>query len=90
MSEDVVISLGTDAIKTALYLGAPAMLAALLIGVIVSFFQAITQINEQTLTFIPKLLGLVVVLAIFGPWMIDMMSSYTTDLITSMPSIIRK
>jgi len=89
MTEDVVLSLGRDAIFTTVALSAPLLFAALIVGLIVSIFQAVTQINEATLTFIPKMLAIVVVLVVMAPWMTQMITSYTTELFTSLPDYVR-
>ncbi len=89
MTEDIVLSLGRDAIWTTVALSAPLLFAALVVGLIVSIFQAVTQINEATLTFIPKMLAIVVVLVVMAPWMTQMITSYTTELFTSMPEYVR-
>ena len=78
MSEDFVVSLGAEAIKTMLYLAGPLLLVAMVIGIVVSVFQAITQINEATLTFIPKMVGIILVLAIMAPWMLHVMQDYSS------------
>ena len=77
MTEDLIIRLGQDALRTTALLAGPILIATLVIGLIVSVFQALTQINEATLTFIPKMLIVAVVLVIAGPWMMDVMTSYT-------------
>jgi len=89
MTEDIVLSLGRDAIFTTVALSAPLLLAALVVGLLVSIFQAVTQINEATLTFIPKMLAIVVVLIVMAPWMTQMITSYTTELFTSLPDYVR-
>ena len=89
MTEDVVLNLGREAIITTVLLSAPLLLSALIVGLIVSIFQAVTQINEATLTFIPKMLAVVIVLIVLAPWMTQMITSYTTELFTSMPSYVR-
>ena len=89
MTEDIVLSLGRDAIYTTVLLSAPLLLSALVVGLIVSIIQAVTQINEATLTFIPKMLAIVVVLIIMAPWMTQMLTSYTTELFTSLPNYVR-
>ena len=71
-----------------LMLSAPLLLAALVIGLIVSIFQAATQINEQTLSFIPKLVGMLLILILAGPWMLQMMVDYVRRLFESIPQII--
>ena len=89
MTEDIVLSLGRDAIWTTVALAAPLLISSLVVGLIVSIFQAVTQINEATLTFIPKMLAIVVVMVILAPWMTQMLTSYTTDLFTSLPNYVR-
>jgi flagellar biosynthetic protein FliQ len=69
-------------------LSAPLLLVALAVGLLVGVFQAATQINEMTLSFIPKLLAVAATLAIAGPWMLNVLVSYTRELITSIPSLL--
>ena len=88
MNEDFVIDIANRSIKTAIILGAPMIIGALVVGIMVSLFQAVTQINEQTLTFIPKVLVISASLVIFGPWMMETMSSFTRELFVDIPSII--
>ena len=90
MGEDLVLKLGQDALRTSAMLAAPLLIAALVTGIAVSIFQAVTQINEATLTFIPKLVVIVVVLVVAGPWMIDIMTTYTTNLIDNIATMVRK
>lgn len=82
MTPDTVIELGRMALSMTVMVSAPLLLAALFTGLIVSLFQAATQINEQTLSFIPKLLSLVVMLIYAGPWILVTMIDFTQDLIT--------
>jgi flagellar biosynthesis protein FliQ len=89
MTEDVVLSLGRDAIWTTVLLASPLLISALVVGLIVSILQAVTQINEATLTFIPKMLTIVIVMVILAPWMTQMITSYTTELFTSLPNYVR-
>ena len=89
MTEDIVISLGRDAIWTTIALAGPLLISALVVGLVVSIIQAVTQINESTLTFIPKMLAIVVVMVIMAPWMTQMITSYTTELFTSLPNYVR-
>jgi flagellar biosynthetic protein FliQ len=89
MTEDIVISLGRDAIWTTVLLASPLLISALVVGLVVSIIQAVTQINESTLTFIPKMLTIVVVMIILAPWMTQMITSYTTELFTSLPNYVR-
>lgn len=88
MTPEVVMTLGQRALEMALMLAAPMLLAALVIGLLVGIFQAATQINEMTLSFIPKLLGLATVLVVAGPWMLKELISYTRVLIESIPSMV--
>ena len=90
MTNDAVIDISQQAIKITLLLSAPMMLGALFVGLVISLFQALTQINEQTLSIIPKILVIFLLLVISGPWLLDTMTSYTTDLITSIPSFVQQ
>lgn len=78
MTDDMVIAIGTEAIKTTIYLAGPLLLATLVVGLIVSIFQAVTQINEATLTFIPKMLAVVLVLGVMSPWMLQILNHYAS------------
>jgi flagellar biosynthetic protein FliQ len=88
MTTDTVVQLMTGSMQLALKVALPLLLVGLAVGLVISVFQAITQIQEQTLTFIPKILATVAVLVIGGPWMLDQLLSYTTDLWTSIPDLI--
>ncbi len=88
MTPNTVMSLGTSALELTLMLAAPLLLAALITGVVVGAFQAATQINEMTLSFIPKLLVLSLVVALTGPWMLKTMVEYTRELILSIPQLV--
>jgi flagellar biosynthesis protein FliQ len=88
MSQDSVVSICVSAMELALKIGLPILLVGLVIGLIVSVFQAVTQIQEQTLTFIPKILATIVVMVVGGPWMLDQLLSYTRDLWLSIPQLI--
>ncbi len=81
MTEEMVMNLGTEALKIMLMLAGPMLLAAMIIGIVVSVFQAITQINEATLTFIPKMFAIVLVLAVMGPWMLKALEEYATTIL---------
>lgn len=82
------MTLGQQAIELTLLLSAPLLLSALLIGLVVSIFQAATQINEQTLSFIPKLVGIFLVLVIAGPWMVTMMVDFIRRLYGNIPWMV--
>ena len=88
MNQDVVVSLTMDAMSLALKVALPLLLVGLAVGLIISVFQAVTQIQEQTLTFIPKILASIVVLIVAGPWMLDQLLSYTRDLWLAIPELI--
>ena len=88
MTPETVMDIGRQAIEMTLILSGPLLLAALVIGLIISIFQAATQINEQTLSFIPKLMGIFLVLILAGPWMLQMMVDYIRRLFESIPQII--
>ncbi|MCW2997780.1 MAG: fliQ [Solirubrobacterales bacterium] len=88
MDQDTVISLSTQALALTLKLALPLLLVGLLIGLAVSVFQAVTQIQEQTLSFIPKVLALAGVLMIGGPWMLGELLNYTTELWLSIPDMV--
>ena len=82
------MTIGRGALALALALAAPLLLAALITGVVVGAFQAATQINEMTLSFIPKLLVMTLVLVIAGPWMLKTLIGYTRELIMSIPGLL--
>ncbi|MCX7193989.1 MAG: flagellar biosynthesis protein FliQ [Proteobacteria bacterium] len=88
MTPESVMTLGQQAIELTLMLSAPLLLSALAIGLVVSIFQAATQINEQTLSFIPKLLGVFIVLVIAGPWMVTMMVDFIRRLYGNIPWMV--
>lgn len=80
MSEEMVMSIASEAIKTTIFLAGPLLIAAMAIGILVSVLQAITQINESTLTFIPKMIAVIVVLVVMGPWMLETMQTYAASI----------
>ena len=88
MTPELVMNIGRQAIEMTLILSGPLLLSALVIGLIISIFQAATQINEQTLSFIPKLVGTFLVLILAGPWMLQMLVDYIRRLFESIPQII--
>lgn len=88
MTPESVMTIGQQALELTIMVSAPPLLTALVIGLLVSIFQAATQINELTLSFIPKLLGTFVVLIISGPWMIGILLDYITRLFNSIPYLV--
>lgn len=88
MTPEMVMNLAQQGMKVALFLAGPMLLAALSIGLLVSLFQAATQINEMTLSFIPKILGVCVVLIIAGPFLLGLIVDFTRELITNIPVML--
>ena len=88
MTPETVVSIGQQAIQVTVLVAAPLLLSALAVGLLVSIFQAATQINEMTLSFIPKLLVMFVVLVVAGPWMIQIMVDYMRRLFESIPGLV--
>jgi len=88
MTPESVMTLGRQALELTLMISAPPLLAALIIGLVVSIFQAATQINEMTLSFIPKLLGMFLVLIITGPWMVSLLVDYIQRLFSGIPWLV--
>ncbi len=88
MTRDTVVSLAVDAMTLALKIGMPILLAGLVVGLVISVFQAVTQIQEQTLTFIPKILATALVVVIAGPWMLDQLVAYAQDLYGAIPRLV--
>jgi flagellar biosynthetic protein FliQ len=88
MNSDTAIHVTSQAMIVAVKISAPFLLAGLIVGLLVSIFQAVTSIQEQTLAFIPKIIVTGVVIALGGPWMLDQMVGYTHDLYASIPSMV--
>ena len=89
MTDTMVIDIGQKALMLAIMISAPVLGFGLVVGLIVSIFQAATQIHEMSLTFIPKIIAVTVALVIFGPWMLTSVVTYTTNLLQSIPSVVR-
>jgi len=88
MNQDTVVHLAQQAMELAMKVGGPLLLVGLAIGLIVSVFQAVTQIQEQSLSFIPKIVGVAAVIVIAGPWMLGQLLGYTEELFRSIPSLV--
>ena len=88
MTPERVMNLGRQAVEMTLILAGPLLLSALVVGLIVSIFQAATQINEQTLSFIPKLIATFIALLLAGPWMLQMMVEFIRRLLENIPQMI--
>ncbi|MDA8187416.1 MAG: flagellar biosynthesis protein FliQ [Dehalococcoidales bacterium] len=89
MTSDMVIELGRNALTVTLVIAGPILGLALVVGLVVSIFQAVTQINEATLTFVPKILVIFGAMAVFGSWMISTMINYTANLFQLLPYMTR-
>jgi flagellar biosynthetic protein FliQ len=89
MTIDLVKELSGEVFKTVLLVSAPVLIVSLVVGLVISLFQAVTQIQEFTLTFVPKILAVFVTLFLFFPWIARVLVTYTTDLITKIPVYIR-
>ena len=88
MTPESVMTMGRHAMEVTLMVAAPMLLVALAIGLIVSIFQAATQINEMTLSFIPKLVGIFVALIVAGPWMLSIMLDYMRQMFGNIPNMV--
>ena len=88
MTPESVMTMGRHAMEVTLMIAAPMLLVALIIGLVVSIFQAATQINEQTLSFIPKLVGIFVALVVAGPWMLEIMLDYMREVFSGIPLLV--
>jgi flagellar biosynthetic protein FliQ len=88
MTPDAVMSIGTRALEITLLLAAPMLVVALVTGLLIGVFQAATQINEMTLSFIPKLIAMAATLIIAGPWMLKLIVGYTRELFESIPGLV--
>jgi flagellar biosynthetic protein FliQ len=88
MTPESVMTMGRNAMEVTLMVSAPLLLVALIVGLVVSIFQAATQINEATLSFIPKLVGIFLALVIAGPWMLSVMLDYMRQIFTGIPGMI--
>ncbi|QCI18645.1 flagellar biosynthesis protein FliQ [Buchnera aphidicola] len=89
MTPEYIMILFSQAIKVALMIASPLLLSALISGLIVSILQAATQVNEQTLSFIPKIISILVTIVILGPWMLGVMLDYMHNLFNNIPVIIK-
>lgn len=88
MGNEAVLEITNQAMKVTLMLAAPMLLGALIIGILVSLFQAVTQINEQTLSFIPKILVIAAALVFFAPWMLETITEFTREIILRIPEMV--
>jgi flagellar biosynthetic protein FliQ len=89
LTPETVITIANQALKVTLMLGAPILISALFLGMMVAVFQAVTQINEVTLTFIPKVIGITIALVVAAPWMLRVIMSFTINLFDQIPNYIK-
>ena len=89
MSEDIVMQIASETLKTTMMIAGPMLIAAMVIGIIVSVLQAITQINEATLTFIPKMIAIVLVLIVMAPWMMEVLQNYSSEMFGNFSEWVR-
>jgi len=88
MNPDMVVHYGVEALKMVLWLSMPMLLVALVVGVAISLFQAVTQIQEMTLTFVPKIIAVFLIMVLSASWLIEKMVSYTQQIFASIPSLL--
>jgi len=88
MSEALIIDIGRDAVLTALLIAAPALIIGMVVGLVISIFQATTQIQEQTLTFVPKIVAILLSIVIFGPWMLQVVKAFAERLLFDLHTFI--
>ena len=89
MTPDFIVGFGKEAVWVTLLVAGPMLLAGLIVGLIVSIFQAVTQVHEMTLTFIPKILAVMIALVVFFPWMMRVLLNFTEKLFINIPMYIR-
>ncbi|MFN3568423.1 MAG: flagellar biosynthesis protein FliQ [Caldimicrobium sp.] len=89
MTDITIMSLAKEAIKLSLFLSAPLLITALVVGLAISIFQAVTQIQEMTLTFVPKILAMVLVLFLTLPWVLKKLTTFTENLFLNIPGLIK-
>lgn len=89
MTQEMILAFGQQAVAMMIMLAGPLLIVSLVVGLLVSIFQAVTQVNEMTLTFVPKVVAIFVVLVVMGPWMLQMMLGYTANAFTSIATFAR-
>jgi flagellar biosynthesis protein FliQ len=89
MSQDLILEIFRSAMKTAVLVMSPILLVTMVVGLVVSIFQAATQIHEMTLTFVPKILAVVICLLVLFPWMLNQLTSFTISLFSNLPMYVR-
>jgi flagellar biosynthetic protein FliQ len=89
VTEGMIVSIGRDALLTILLVAAPLLGIGMIVGLLVSIFQATTQIHEQTLAFVPKIVAVLIAMVAFGPWMLTKLIDFTSNLLVNLPNYIR-
>ncbi len=89
MGTETVLQVTREAMKLAIMLSAPMLLCGLVVGLLINVFQAVTQITENTLQFVPKILAMVIALFLFSPWMLDLIIDFTSSMFESIPLLVR-
>jgi len=89
MSQDLIVQIFREFLKTAIFLMGPILIATIIVGLLVSIFQAATQIHEMTLVFVPKIIVIGLCLMVLFPWMLNLMISYTVNLFTNIPAYVK-
>jgi flagellar biosynthetic protein FliQ len=89
MSQDLIIQIFREFLKTALFLMAPILFATIVVGLLISIFQAATQIHEMTLVFVPKIIVIALCLMVLAPWMLNTMTTFTVNLFSNIPAYVK-
>lgn len=89
MTQEFVITVGREAMLTAFLLAAPPLITALVVGLVISVFQAVTQIQEMTLAIVPKMVAVLIALVVAYPWLLETLTRYTTQIFLTIPSVVR-
>ncbi len=89
MTQEFVITVGREAMLTAFLLAAPPIITALVVGLVISIFQAVTQIQEMTLAIVPKMVAVLIALVVAYPWLLETLTRYTTQIFQTIPSVVR-
>jgi flagellar biosynthetic protein FliQ len=90
MNELIIAQIGKDALRTALLVAGPALLVSLVVGLLISVFQVVTSLQDQTIAFVPKVIAVMVVVAISFPWMLQVMLAFTTRMFTEFNGVVRQ
>jgi flagellar biosynthesis protein FliQ len=90
MNELVIAELAKDALRTGLYVAGPALIVSLVVGLIISIFQVVTSLQDQTIAFVPKILAVMLVVVLSFPWMVKVMTGFTTRMFTDFNAVVRR